>query len=204
MKRTILAGLLAGLALFAWEFIAHTLLPLGESGVKALPNEEEVVGALKDNIRDAGFYFFPAPEDRPGMTPQQKQDAMAAVQEHWRTGPAGIIIFHPNGTGATFARQLLTQFGFDLAAMLLAAVVLSQSATRDYLKRVLLITTLGLFPIVRTEIPNWNWLGFPAAYMLAQVTVHLAGFLLGGLVLAKVVRPGERQQDPDERAAIAA
>jgi len=204
MKRIILAGLFAGTALFAWEALAHMLLPLGEAGVKALANEQLVSGALADNVRESGFFFFPAPEDRPGMTAQQKQETMAAVQERWRTGPAGILIFHPNGTGATFARQLLTQFGFDLVVMVLAAVVLSQVATRGYLKRVGLMALMGLFPTLQTEIPNWNWYGFPTVYMLAQFTVHLVGFTVGGLVLAKVLRPAEPVEGRVARVATAA
>ena len=39
LKRILLAGVLGGIALFVWEGIAHEVLPLGEAGVKALPNE---------------------------------------------------------------------------------------------------------------------------------------------------------------------
>ena len=189
MKRIVLAGLLAGVALFAWESVAHMLLPLGDTGIKALSNEQAVLAALKENVREPGFYFFPAPEDRPGMTGQQKQEAMAQVQERWRTGPAGIMVFHPNGTAATFPRQLITQFGCDLVAMLLVAILMSKLAPAGYIERAALVAVIGLFPTLQVELPIWNWYGFPTAYMLSQAFVHLAGFCVGGAVLAKVIRP---------------
>ena len=43
MTRILLAGLLAGLAVFAWESIAHMALPLGDAGIKPLSNEQAVV-----------------------------------------------------------------------------------------------------------------------------------------------------------------
>jgi hypothetical protein len=165
------------------------LLPLGDTGIKALSNEQAVLPLLKENIKEPGFYFFPAPEDKPGMTTQQKQAAMAKAQERWRTGPAGIMIFHPNGAESFSPRQLLTQFGVDMAAMLLAAILLSQVSAAGYGQRVLLVALMGLLPGLQAELPNWNWYGFPASYTLAQATVHLVGFVIGGLILAKVMKP---------------
>jgi len=60
MRRVILAGLLGGLALFAWESVAHLLLPLGQAGIKTIDNEQAVVASLRDNVKQSGLYFFPA------------------------------------------------------------------------------------------------------------------------------------------------
>ena len=35
----ILARIARGIAIFIWSFCSHTVLPLGEVGVKMLPNE---------------------------------------------------------------------------------------------------------------------------------------------------------------------
>ena len=35
-KKILLAGILGGLALFAWESVAHMALPLGEAGITDL------------------------------------------------------------------------------------------------------------------------------------------------------------------------
>ena len=37
--RIILAGIAGGIAMFIWTNCSHTILPLGEAGVRMLPNE---------------------------------------------------------------------------------------------------------------------------------------------------------------------
>ena len=58
MRRVILAGLLGGLALFAWESVAHLLLPLGQAGIKTIDNEQAVVASLRDNVKQSGPIFL--------------------------------------------------------------------------------------------------------------------------------------------------
>jgi len=45
--RIILAGIAGGIAMFIWSFCCHTVLPLGEVGVKMLPNEPPLMAALR-------------------------------------------------------------------------------------------------------------------------------------------------------------
>lgn len=188
-KRLLLAGLLGGLAMFAWESVAHMLLPLGDAGIQALGNEQAVMAALKDNIKEPGFYFFPAPDIKPGMTSAQRQEAMRKAEEKWRAGPSGIMIIHPNGEDSLSVRQFVTQFGTDVAAMLLAAILLTPaSGLNTYGKRVSCVALLGLLPTLCTEIPYWNWYGFPTVYVAAQFIVHLIGFCVGGLVVARFIK----------------
>ena len=37
--RILLAGVLGAIAMFIWSFIGHDLLPLGEAGIRELPDE---------------------------------------------------------------------------------------------------------------------------------------------------------------------
>jgi hypothetical protein len=189
MKRILTAGLLAGLALFVWEFIAHEFLPLGEAGFQALPNEAATLALMKGAIPQAGLYLFPAPEVTPGMTTAQKHDAMEKSIERSVTGPKGLMIFHPNGAPFSMPKSLGTQLGADIVAMWIAAHILSGiTYAAGFGRRVILTVLMGFLPVLRTEIPYWNWYNYPAAYTLAQVTIHIAGFMLGGLILAKMVR----------------
>ena len=48
MMRIFLAGLLGGIAMFIWTSIAHMALPLGDTGVREIPNE------ISRARRDAG------------------------------------------------------------------------------------------------------------------------------------------------------
>src|SRR6516165_3939009 len=77
-QRILLAALLGGLALFAWESVAHLMTPLGEMGFKTLDDEATVLPVLKTTVHDSGLYFFPAPQYRAGMSSAEKSAAMDA------------------------------------------------------------------------------------------------------------------------------
>jgi hypothetical protein len=47
---------------------------------------------------------------------------------------------------------------------------------------------MGLLPILRSELPYWNWYGFPSTYLLAQIMVQVVAFAVGGVVLAKLIK----------------
>ena len=71
MKRIFLAALLGAVAMFIWTSIAHMALPLGEAGIREIPNEAAVLGAMQSNIAEnRRTIFFPWiwawPESEPG------------------------------------------------------------------------------------------------------------------------------------------
>jgi hypothetical protein len=171
MTRVLLAGLLGGIALFAWESVAHLALPLGQVGVKPLPQEQQVIASLKANINEAGFYYFPAPTTPPATG----------------TGFNGIMVVQPNGNMSLAPGQLITQLVGDILAVLVAAVLLSWTSFPAFGTRVLFVTLMGLLPTLAVDVPYWNWYAFPASYTLSQFTVHLVGFAVAGLVLAKMI-----------------
>ena len=174
MKRVLLAGLLGGLALFAWESVAHLVLPLGQAGLKTIDNEQAVVGALRDTVKQPGLYFFPASA--------ASGAAQAAV------GPTGIMAVQPNGTTALMPSQLLTQLGADVVAMMLAGILLVQAGgLPGFGKRVVFFTVMGILPALRTDLSYWNWYAFPTSYTAAQFTVNIVGFCVAGMVLAKLI-----------------
>jgi hypothetical protein len=188
-KRIIVAGILGGIVMFVWQSIAHMVLPLGQVGVKRMDNEEAVLSRLQENIYAPGFYFFPAPEFAPDMTRAQKQEAIRNVEPKYRTGPTGVLIYHPRGEH-TFAKQLTFQFGANLLAALLSAYLLGQaSGLKSFAERLAFVTLLGAVPTLAVNLPYWNWYGFPANYTLAQFADQVLAFFAAGLVLAGIVKP---------------
>src|SRR3982750_3843599 len=94
--RIFFAGILGGIVMFIWNFVAHDLLPLGEMGVRVLPNEDAVTSALQTNLADkSGLYIFPSGGLTPGATGEQKQAAMKKAEEQMAAGAAGILIYRP-------------------------------------------------------------------------------------------------------------
>jgi len=187
-KRIILAGVLGGIALFLWESVAHMALPLGDTGVKTLGNEDAVRASLKQNISEAGFYFFPAGGMAPGLTAEQRRAAEEKAEQQWRTEMSGIMVVHPRGRDVTLGRQLTIQAITDILVGLVAAALLAQALWLPYWGRVAFVGLLGLIPFLATELPYWNWYGFPTDYTFAQLTIHVIGFLVAGLVIAAVLK----------------
>ena len=188
-KRILLAGLLGGLALFLWEFVAHDILPLGEAGVRALPNERAIQDAIKDNVREPAFYIFPAPELRPGMTADQKNQAQQTMMRRMQTEPSGIMVVYPRGRLLQFPMALGSQLAGDLIAMLLCALLLAYAPMKAYFSRVGFVATIGLIPTLQVDMPQWTWYGFPSDFFAAQFMVHFVGFFLAGLILGRIFRP---------------
>jgi hypothetical protein len=190
MKRIILGGVLGGIAMFLWEGLAHEVLPLGEAGVKMLSHEPPVLAALKENVKEPGFYIFPGFDQPPGMTSEQKQQAMQKAMDKARAGPAGLMVVHPEGTDYAMGKLLGMQCVFDVVTMLLAAFLVAWSAPlKAYGSRLIFVAVLGLLPTLAVHLPQWNWYRFPVAYTMAQFVVHLVGFAIGGLIVAAMVRP---------------
>jgi len=186
-KKILLAGLAAGIVLFIWESLAHVVLPLGELGIRGLDNEAAMIAAVKANVKEDGFYFFPNPFPPGGTAEQQKQTMQMML-----TGPTGIMIVHPNGDPGMTPGRLILQAIFGILAMVVAAIVLSQAVMlKPFGARVGLVVMLATLPSLRTELPQWNWYGFPAIYTTAQFAMHFVGFILGGLVLAKMIKAGQ-------------
>jgi len=181
MRRVLLAGLLGGLAVFVWSFISHMVLPLGEAGVRTLPNEETVLTEMRSSIPEAGFYIFPTMGD-PSKATEAEQAQWA---EKYRTGPAGILVYHPAGGEFSFPRLLLIELLTNILAALIAAFVLARVAG-SYLQRVLVVGALGLFAWFSISVSYWTWYGFPGSFILAEGIDQLIGWLVAGLVIAKM------------------
>ena len=82
-KRVVIGGILGGLAMFVWLFVAHDVLPLGELGVQQIANDGPVLTAMQAAIPQAGLYLFPGMGLGPNPTMQQRNAAMPAYMKKY-------------------------------------------------------------------------------------------------------------------------
>ncbi|MEY2555606.1 MAG: hypothetical protein QOJ36_1215 [Verrucomicrobiota bacterium] len=182
--RIILAGILGGIVMFIWNFVAHDLLPLGEMGVRVMPNEAGVTGALQTNLGDnSGFYIFPSGGLTPGATREQKEAAMKKAEEQMAAGAAGVLIYRPKRV-FNFPKRLIIQFATDVAEALLAVFLLAQTRINGFGGKVGFVLTAGILAAITTNVPYANWYGFPKDFTLGQMITQIVGFLLVGIVAA--------------------
>lgn len=168
--------------MFVASAITHMALPLGEVGIQRLPNEEAVVAALRENLRDRGFYFFPAMAD--GATAEQQQ----RWAEAYRRGPTGILVYRPQGSEPLSAGQFATECFSNILVALVAAWLLAQTGLASFAARVLFVAALGLVASLAIDVSQWNWYGFPGDFMLASMADQVISLAAAGLAMGRLVK----------------
>jgi hypothetical protein len=182
--RILLAGILGGVVMFIWNFVAHDFLPLGEMGVHVMTNEDAVTSALQTNLGDnPGFYIFPSGGLTPGATKEQKQAAMKKAEEQMATGAGGILVYRPKRI-FNIVKRLIIQFATDVAEALLAVFLLAQTGINGFGGKVGFVLTAGILAAITTNVPYANWYGFPKDFTLGQIIIQVVGFFLVGIVAA--------------------
>lgn len=176
--RILLAGVVAGIALFAWESVAHLATPLGTAGFKTFPDEAGMMAVIKATSEDSGLYLYPAP----------KADGSMPANT-----PAGILLMRRHGLPPMGPAQLGGQLAIDIAAMLLAAMIVARmGAAASLPSQLLIVLALSLFPTLRSGGPMWIWYGYPKKYVAAQLAIDVIGFGIAGFIVAKLVRAREK------------
>ncbi|MFN8178290.1 MAG: hypothetical protein U0167_10185 [bacterium] len=183
MKGVWMAGLVGGIVGFLWGAISHMVLPLGTIGIDTMPNEGPIVDAMRSLPSD-GLYFFPGE----GFDENPKSPAYAAWVAKLRSGPRGLLIFHPKGAEPMMPSQLLLEFLADVGGALIAAWLLAR-VVGSYAFRTTVVAALGIFAWLSISASYWIWYGFPGDYSLAQLADSFLGWLVVGLVIARMVSP---------------
>lgn len=187
--RILLAGILGGVVMFVWNFVAHELLPIGEMGVSVMQNEDAVTSALQSNLGDnSGFYIFPSGGLTPGATSDQKKAAMQKAEKQMAEGAAGLLIYRPKRV-FNFPKRLGIEFATEVIEALLAVFLLAQTRITSFGGKVGFVLVAGILAAIATNIPYANWYGFPKPYTLGQMTIMLVNFLLVGIIAGMLVRP---------------
>jgi hypothetical protein len=183
--KILLAAILGGIAMFIWTSIAHMVLPLGEAGIRELPNEAAVLDAMKTNIGESrGLYLFPGTGLGPDATREQKREAMKQMNEKLASNPSGLLMYYPPGRKFAFGRLLSVEFATELLEAILVVFLLAQTRIDTFIGRVGFVFVAGILAAIATNISYWNWYGFPKRYTVAYMFIQVVGFLCVGIVAA--------------------
>ena len=191
MKRMLLAGILGGLTLFVWMFVAHELLGLGETGVGEIPNEALVLSAMHGAIPQSGFYIFPGFGLGPKPTSEQRNAAMPEYMKKFAQSPHGVLIYHPPSGPFSIGKLLGREFALNVLQALLAAwLVASVAGGRSYSVRVGIVVIAGTLAAISSNLEYWIWYEFPGNYTAGYMSTQIIGFVLAGLVIGALVKSG--------------
>ena len=192
--RIFVAGILGGIAMFIWTSIAHLALPLGEAGIREIPNEQSTLAPLQQSIGEKeGLYLFPGLGLGPNPTREQRKEAMRHMAEKYRSSPSGLLVYHPPGRLLTFGNLLAVEFATELLEAVLAVWLLAQTRLVTFGSRVGFILVVGTVAAIATNVSYWNWYGFPTVYTASYIFIQIAGLLCVGLVAALVLQKTGRE-----------
>ncbi|HWC96600.1 MAG TPA: hypothetical protein VG456_07620 [Candidatus Sulfopaludibacter sp.] len=180
MNRTLLAGLLGGVAMFAWASIAHMALPLGGTGISEIPGEPAVLNSMQAALgSNAGMYMFPAmPSD----------SDMKVYGQKLAVNPSGILIYRPPGATMLEPSQLIIEFLTETLEALIAVWLLTQTRIYSFGARVGFFAVIGILCSLGTNVSYWNWYGYPGSYTLVYMMIQIVEFLVAGVVAASLLR----------------
>jgi len=184
----VMAGLLGGVAMYAWSTVAHMVTPLGDAGIKQVMNEEVLLGVTKVATENQpGLYMFPNMDLPAGPPTYKRQANMSEYAQKLALNPSGLIIYEPPGSQPMMASQLVIEFLTEMAEAFLAIFFLTQTRIASFGGRVWFITLVGVLAALTTNIPYWNWYHFPVDYTAALMFTEIVGFLAAGIVAAVVL-----------------
>jgi hypothetical protein len=190
MKNILIGGVVGGIILFFWGWLAWTVLPLHNASMRPIENEDRVTEVLATNLGTHGVYTFPAMPQDPDVSAEEQQLAMDEWAKKYQRGPVGMVIYNPRGADPMMPSQMATGFVIDLIAALIAAWLLSRSTAENasFLARVAYCGTLGVLVSLSSHLMSWNWLDFPLDYTSAMVTDVVVSWILAGLGIAAFVK----------------
>jgi hypothetical protein len=185
--RLVLAALAGGLAMFMWTSFAHVMTPLGYIGMSSLTNDAAVRTALAQSQGPkSGLYIFPAydPKARDGAA------EMARATQAARTGPSGLVLYHPAGKGAEMGLETMgSELLLEVIEAFMLAIVIANSTALTLTSRLILSMAVGFAAALTTNGSQQVWYGFPTDYTRAQVVIDVVRYLVAGLVVSLVLRP---------------
>lgn len=189
IKRVVLGALVGGIVVFIAGALLHTVSGLAEVGVKAIPQEDTVLSAMRAAIHDPGFYVFPAPNMTPGRSKTQKDADTTAYMAKYQQGPTGILVLTPGGPAISIGKLLGGEFVIDLVSAFFLSCILAMGSggVSSYWKRVFAVTIAALFAALFLGLEYWNWYNFPLNYTCAYIIVVVIEWFIAGLAMAAVV-----------------
>jgi hypothetical protein len=173
-RQLLFAGILGGVAMYLWTFIAHMFLPLGEAGISQIENEQALLAQMKSTLGGHGLYMFPR------MAPGEDQNR---YQQSIASGPSGLLLYFPR-RDFNFGTSLAIEFGSELLQALIITWLLSLTRLATFTGRVGFFAIAGIAVVVSTNLSYWNWYGFPTAYTAAYMFTGWMAYVCAGSVVA--------------------
>lgn len=183
MKNVIGAGLLGGVVLILWTFVANGVFGFqSRIDMRQLSAEAQVYETLKEHVRTPGRYT---------VNPQLTAEGRFPDGE-----PVFSVLYGGVGHEAAGSQMLLGLVLFLLTPVI-GAWMLSQTSVRvlsSYGRKVLFFTAIGLLFAIYGDLTSYGIGNYPLIGALAFGAYHIVTWTLVGLAVAWRIRPRQADQ----------
>lgn len=194
MKRVIFGAVAAGIVVFLWGAVSHMLLPIGNMGLKMLPDEQILSSELQAKISEPGVYIIPGFDPEAELSPEAEAEWQARYEE----GPNAFLVYQPKGRTVLSPVNFLWEILSSIFGAFLAAFIVYKSGAQRFWCRFGVVSFMGAFAWLTISIPYWNWYRFPWDFTFAQGIDEIVGWCFGALVIAWLVKPSSLDSGPKE------
>lgn len=172
----IKSGIVGGIILFIWSAISWMALPWHMDTLHGFTDETAVVQTITSNASQSGIYVLPFKQ----MDVQQGQETQQT--------PQVFASINLQGMGSSMAKPMGIGLIGQIIAAMLVAWLLSKTSGLGYFGKLGFIFIFAVTVAIIADVPNWNWFAFDTHYTLVMMADTLIGWVLAGLVMAKLVK----------------
>ncbi|MBI5274489.1 MAG: hypothetical protein HY860_05500 [Chlamydiales bacterium] len=184
LKSVIKGAIVGGIVAYIWSFASWMVLPWHNDLFHSFKSEQYVASVIKENSPEKGVYLIPFLDMKKAQKNDYKKQADAM-----RKGPVVFAVVSPTGAAPMGAGHFVSNFLTQVAGGALVGMILYLSCCHNYFGRVMIVLFTGLFAGIITYLPAWTWWNFPCDYTIVSILDVTIGWLIVGLILAKVMRP---------------
>jgi len=182
--RIVLATVLSAVAMFFWGFLFWGVLNVGGKLMQPLPNDLDVLAALRNAQTPSGMYLYPMP---PADSNEESVESFQASHEE---GPLLQLAYQAEGGPPMPPAQLVLGFGHSLvvafATSLLVAIA-AQGLT-SFGSRFAVVMLVSLVSAIWANGGDAIWWFHSTRYSLGNSLYQLGAGVCMALVIAAIVR----------------
>ena len=198
VKKAFFGAAAGSIVLMVWGFVYWTVLPFGYRVMDGVGSNTSVVRLMQQTLPGTGVYMIPwLAQDE-----MQQGDAVEKMVSQHREGPVVQILYSEHGADPMGPQVLLGGLmNFFTVSLIVAGLLLmAMPGLRGYSERVQFVFLLGLLVGV-SDLARPIWWHQPWDYWIHQALFPMTGWLLAGLVMGWIIKPGAAEPPAEQAQA---
>lgn len=181
------ATVLAAVAMFFWGFLFWAVSGVSESIMHTVPKQERLLAAIDEDVPESGVYLMPWV----AQAELESEDVREAFFEQHRRGPIVQLFVKKQGFDPMDPTVMIVGFLHFLAcaAFAGAAVALAARKGTGFFGRLGIVLGMAAFASLTRDASHPIWFHHDVSYWVMHAAYSLASWLIGGLILAAIIKP---------------